>query len=266
MMRRWILSSGFLAMAGLAAAQVPPPTEDSIASTFATWRSQPNFYIRLDGQQVINRATYDVLSELYFHQAVVNGQTLAKVEVQRKFKRPTDTAYTIFQRIVGDGYTIYDYRPTAYEYSAISYADYGGPARTAEEQASYTKRLVAMVVHAAGDTEALTVRLLREVYGGDQAMFHRWIPQADPQISANAITYDLGSPVTRSYTFQFDALNSTITGISAYDYRKTGLGVKVGTYNIFATNILPTSGLFLPFSRAVTRNWRIVADSRGTNF
>jgi hypothetical protein len=266
MKRRLNLSLALVVLAGVASAQVPPPTEDSIVSAFATLRSQPDLYVRLDGQQIINGATYDALSELYFHQVVVGGQTLAKVEVQRKFKRPTDTGYTIFQRVVGDGFSLYDYRPTAYEFTAINYGDYNAPVRTAEEQARYVKRLIAMVVHAVGDTEALTVRVLREIYGGDQASFHRWIPQVEPQISANAITYDLGSPATRSYTFQFDTTNTTITGISAFDARRTGTGVRTGTYNLFVTNVLPTSGLFVPFSRAITRNWRIVADSRGTNF
>jgi len=261
-----MIRSGFLfvalTLATVAGAQLPP-SESSISGAFALWRTQPDFYVRLDGQQIIKGQPYDVLSELYFSQRTVGGQTLAKVEVQRKFKRPADEVYTLFQRVVGDGVTLYDYRPASYEYSAIDYGTYNGPARTAEEQSSYVRRLLAVTVHAVGDTEALTTRLLREVYGGDQATFHRWLPRVEPQSSAHAVAYDAG---TRRYAFLFDQTNTTLTGIEAYEVRPLGTSTIVGNYSIFATNLLPSGDLFRPFAVGLLRGWRIVADSRGTNF
>jgi hypothetical protein len=179
------------ALTAISFAQIKP-AEQPIQEGFSTLRGHPGLKVSLEGSQQIGDRITPFTTTAYWFQDVEDGRTMAKLEMVVTWNGSQSF------RVVADGVTLWIYDNNRREYSATRYGNYNGA-----QPDGYANSLLAAVKSIAKGQCAYPIRLLSEVYGGEQPRYTTWIPGTAIEDTGSIVRYMLGTPVRRRLEFSY---------------------------------------------------------------
>ncbi len=171
-----LVALGFTAFAAAQIAPAEMPIQDSMARL----RAQPKMILQLDGTD--NHAgrikTFSSTSFFEWDPLASNSKVFADIfEFADGFPS---------RRITGNGDTVFAYTNADNTYTSTIYGSEMNP----QPRDAKGVMLLALVTEARG-TSIYVVRFLKEIFGGDSASYHTWLPGAQVQtISAGTVVKD----------------------------------------------------------------------------
>jgi outer membrane lipoprotein-sorting protein len=185
------------------------PEEQPIQQAFFGLRAHAGLQVVQTGISKIGTTQTQFKSVTTWFQDVEDGRPMAKVEMLIYLND-----VEIF-RIVGDGTTVFAYDEQRNEYSASRYGNFSGA-----QPASYVNSLLASVRSLLKGQTVYSGRLISEVYGGEASRYTSWIPGTAIEDTGSIVRYVLGSPVHRSFEFNYSNVppNVILTSIDYFDH------------------------------------------------
>lgn len=202
-----IVLGALVVLSAFAGAQIKLQ-EQPIQEGFNTLRAHPGLKLTLDGAEQVGASITPFTTTAYIFQDIEDGRPMAKVEVIG-----TSNGAQTF-RIVGDGTTLWIYDTARNMYSATRYGNYRGA-----QPDGYLNNLLSALKSMVKGQAAYPVRMLMEVYGGENARYTTWMPGTAIEDTGSVIRYMLGTPVRRrlEFTYQYVAPYQNVRQIDYFD-------------------------------------------------
>lgn len=171
--------------------------EDTIHSAFATFRTQPEVMIAIDGTDQLGSRTNVIYSNAFFKWDPAQPNSFAKTELNEYLNGAR------MKRIVGDGMTLWSYDFAKNTYSASRYGSYG-----AAQPQGFRASMLFELTNATSGPSVFLARTLREIFSGDFAQYRSWFPMAQITVVSDvAPTRSMVDPIVPSRSYTGDQLN-----------------------------------------------------------
>lgn len=164
-----------LGLAATSLAQLTATAEQRVQEVFANLRGSSTLWLRTDATQTIGQNTSVFASDLFYAQRIGALPTIELLDY-----RGSNLAH----RVVADSVVLWAYDPRRNEYSTARYGVYSG-----NPPATALGNLLQSVGSMVTSPSSYAARLLREVYGGEAAMYRHWVTGNTP------VTVDTVNPV-----------------------------------------------------------------------
>jgi hypothetical protein len=206
-----VRSLAFAALIAVSSLAVSAQPEKKIQDAFAALRDKNQVHLHLEGTDRLGNRTSQILVDGYWHRGVTAGRPFAHLWVHN-YRGPEE----VF-RAVADGMVLWQYDPKRSEYSATAYGSYRGP-----QPDDYEDVLLRNVNAGTRGPANHLIRLMREIWGGDDALYRSWMPGYQPVDEGTTITYRAEDAMFRQVTFHIDLQNGELRAVSYYDRTRVG--------------------------------------------
>jgi hypothetical protein len=191
--------AGVIVLVAGAATALAGSGEARIQAAYEELALHPALTLRLEGTETIGSASVSVLTDLHF---VRSEEGVGRFEMNQYRNGQ------LFNRVVGDGNTLWTYSPLRNEFAAMPYGSRQRPIQVMLEAA-------ATAVQGSG---AHVARLVKEVHGGEAPRYRSWMPGQAGTQTLSGVTYVRGNPATRRITFYLVTGEYGVERLAAVQY------------------------------------------------
>lgn len=225
-------------------------TEDAINQAFSALRNEPLLHLRLSGSITRGSNSRPILIDAFFQQEQGN-RGLTKVELL-ELAGDDRGQWQMVNRVVGDGVNLFRYDFQTSEASSIQY---GSP--VGDISSDYRERFFRLFSAVPTVVEGFMPRLVKEIAGGDESTYRRWLPGRDPLLLPDRVIYQQTSPFPRSFQFEIDK-DGNLIAIRRFDVKTVGdkSVTTAWTVTVMKTRVDYTP--FVPYQKNELKNWRSV--------
>jgi hypothetical protein len=264
MIRSVLTVCGLLAVSTVSFAQALTPSELEVDAAFKALRPETNALLRLVGNEYFGSTTTPIQTDLFWNRPGFAGAQDMRIEMLEARNALWN------RRVVADGRHVWGVDLIKNTYSTARYGSYNSTKPNDYE----SNGMLSVGILANGES-TWPARLVREVWGGNDALYRPWIPlssnrseftvqgvssTADPVVTSRVYTSSLikkfhiywlvkaGTPV-RSVTFELDQNQVTaawnLTAIYFSDRVNKGTVQKLTDWKLSVyTGTLPSTGNF----------------------
>jgi hypothetical protein len=201
----WVLAPAVLAFALASAAYAQTP-EDSLQSAYENLRNQQWVHLELLGDDTSAAKSVSIRVEAFWSCPTGLPKPLAQLTVESyRDEEPADFWDA-------DGVQLWKYATDSDSYQAFAYGSFAG-----DQPTNYLDSLLQSLVAESRNPALFPNRLLRDVYGGPQALYKSWIPETKAKESSqNGLTTITYSNDVKTVTFTLDEASGDLKEIE-YD-------------------------------------------------
>jgi len=240
-------------LVGIAHAQSAEETR--ILMALQNLRTNTTAYLQLTGTETTGSTTVDYNTTAYLTDNA--DDTAPSIMLELRQERDG----VLKHRLVGDGKTLWAYNNAALTYGGNDYGRWGTVPANAQAQyaVDYRQGFMDNLNMAAVDETAYLARLIRQIYGGDQASYASWMPGVTPTSPDGiSVRYQLGNKLI---DFELSPNNSTydLTQVVYDDTRTIGSATRHIHWVIDvkdSTEYTPDAMTFKPELAANVANWK----------
>lgn len=245
---KFLLGLGFTAMSVGAWAQ--NLTEDAINQAFSALRNEPLLHLRLSGSITRGSTSRPILIDAFFQQQA-GAKGLTKVELL-ELVGDAQGQWQMVNRVVGDGVNLYRYD---FQTSEASSNQYGSP--VGDLSSDYRERFFRLFSAVPTVVEGFMPRLVKEIAGGNESTYRRWMPGRDPILLPDRVIYQQNTPFPRSFQFEIDP-DGNLLAIRRYEVKTVGDKSVTTAWSVTVVKTPVDYTPFVPYQKNELKNWRSV--------